>query len=84
MLPMLTHTRMRLAVLCRYLSLMERCWAEDEHARPTFEEVLSELDDLRNCELGAARLAKNSDSTRCVLPCGGRMLWAALICRACV
>jgi hypothetical protein len=35
---------------------MERCWAEDEHARPTFEEVLAKLDDLRTCESGHARL----------------------------
>lgn len=49
---------------CRYLSLMERCWAEDEHARPTFEELLLELDDLRSCEAGQARL-KGSESQRC-------------------
>lgn len=61
---------------------MERCWAEDEHSRPSFEEVLAELDDLRNCELGAARLVKNSDSTRCAMPCRGQMLYAALVCRA--
>jgi hypothetical protein len=42
---------------------MERCWAEDEHARPTFEEVLVELDDLRTCELGHARL-RGGDSQR--------------------
>jgi hypothetical protein len=42
---------------------MERCWAEDEHARPTFEEVLLELDDLRTYELGQARL-RGGDSQR--------------------
>lgn len=48
----------------RYLALMERCWAEDEHARPTFEEVLAELDDLRSCESGHARL-RGGESQRC-------------------
>lgn len=34
---------------------MERCWAEDEHTRPTFEEILAELDDLRSSESSITR-----------------------------
>ena len=44
---------------------MERCWAEDEHARPTFEELLLELDDLRAVEAGQARL-RGGEGQRCV------------------
>ncbi len=44
---------------------MERCWAEDERARPSFDEVLAELDDLRQCESAQARL-RGGDSQRYV------------------
>jgi hypothetical protein len=44
---------------------MERCWAEDEHARPSFDEVLAELDDLRQCESAHSRL-RGGDSQRWV------------------
>jgi hypothetical protein len=46
----------------RYKALMARCWHEDDSARPSFEEVLAELDELRAEEIAAAK-ARGDSST---------------------
>jgi hypothetical protein len=51
------------STLPRYLCLMEACWAEEESVRPTFEDVVTVLDEMRaiDCVRGPAR----DSSTRC-------------------
>lgn len=41
------HSAAVAGLCCRYIALMEACWQEDSAARPTFEAVVSALDDMR-------------------------------------
>lgn len=51
------------AVPSEYVKLMERCWAEDYASRPTFDEVLVELEKQLQHELDRVAISVDSEET---------------------